>query len=187
MTMALMLERALRAFALLLVASGLAAAQEPADPQQPPAPQSQIGEPDKPADLPVSLDRIRKGLDHPSGGLRIEDDIPRFYVQIERELPRLEHFFPRNELTTGPVPYGGMTHNEFLAMVTPQHLFSSAGITALDTLSVAITSRLLQWLVSRSYAEWREAATERERQEIRARIQRELEALERARQSGPPR
>jgi hypothetical protein len=177
-----MLRATLRTVLLVTIAGGGAGAQEPPAPAMAQAVHASVSDP--PEEEPVSLERIRRGLDR-TPAITIAEDIPRFYVEVERELPRLEHFFPGSELSVGPAPYGGMTHSEFLAMVTPQDLFSSAGITAFDTLTVGVTSKLIEWL----FKQWREASTEQEIRQIRARIQRELEDLERARarMPSPPR
>jgi hypothetical protein len=70
-----------------------------------------------------------------------------------------------------------MTHNEFLAMVTPKELQSSVGITARETLEFALTNWLGQTLIKRAFEDLQKAKTEREIQDIRDRIERELSAL----------
>ena len=70
-----------------------------------------------------------------------------------------------------------MTHSEFLAMVTPKEMQSQVGITARETLEFAFTNWLSQSLIKRAFEEMKNAKDEREVQEIRARIERELAAL----------
>jgi hypothetical protein len=73
-------------------------------------------------DLPVSLDRIRRQLAvtptrtrSSKAGLRLE-----YYVDVYGRAPRLELFLPTEHITNAPVMYGGMTHQEFLQVITPQ-------------------------------------------------------------------
>ncbi len=85
--------------AALLVSGALVLAQEVAPPQ--------TGTADVP-DLPVSLDRIREGLERPAGDrLRLRVVIPDFAVKVvERE--RFEKLVPPWDFRSGPVPPGGL-------------------------------------------------------------------------------
>ncbi len=89
---------------------------------------AQSSEPDnssdngKPGDTyPVSLDRIRRGLvgtprtKETRHGLNIQ-----YYIEVYGHAPKLELFTTQDNLTNAPVMYGGMTHQEFLNLVTPQ-------------------------------------------------------------------
>jgi len=62
-------------------------------------------------------------------------------------------------------------------MVTPKEMNSSGGITAMETLQFAFTNWLGQSLVKKAIEDLRNAKSEREVQEIRDRIDRELAAL----------
>jgi hypothetical protein len=62
-------------------------------------------------------------------------------------------------------------------MVTPRDLYSSAGIKPTEMLQMAVTNWLGQTLIKNAIEEMLKARTERERDEIRARIDRELAAL----------
>jgi alpha-amylase/alpha-mannosidase (GH57 family) len=70
-----------------------------------------------------------------------------------------------------------MSHNEFLKLVTPQEMYSSAGINAMEQLQFAFTNWLGQSLIRKAVEELKDAKTERDAQEIRERIDRELSAL----------
>jgi hypothetical protein len=123
------------------------------------------------------LDRIRKALDEPPG-LTLDDDQLRFYVQILAREPNFAEFVKGYDFKNGPTRRGNpMTHQEFLNMVTPRDFYSSGGITATEMLQFAVTNWLGQALVKRAIEEMRNAKSEREIQEIRDRIERELEAL----------
>lgn len=78
--------------------------------------------------LPVSLERIRRELAatqprsrSSKDGLRLE-----YYVEVYGRAPRIELFLPQENITNAPVMYGGMTHQEFLKVVTPQEFSAPA-------------------------------------------------------------
>jgi hypothetical protein len=81
----------------------------------------------KEPELPVSLERIRRELSQQArtsesrDGLRLS-----YYVEVYGRAPRLELFSPEENLTSAPVQYGGMTHQEFLRVVTPEEFRSPA-------------------------------------------------------------
>lgn len=158
------------------LAAGPAAAQtRPADREEQPAAAAREGQPD---DLPVSLDRIREGLSHPSV-LRLDDGRARFYVDVYGQLPKIETFFEGFDFTPGPVPTTPQVHSDFLAMVTPRDLHSSAVTPALDQLQ----SALLQWLFKAAVGHASEARADYEIRRIREQIRRELDELERRRRA----
>src|SRR4029079_7975835 len=75
---------------------------------------------DDPADLPVSLDRIREKLSQPAA---IKLDAQRGVYRVEcvgRELSIEDSLGPDYLKGPVPVPAGGMTHQEFLNLVTPK-------------------------------------------------------------------
>jgi hypothetical protein len=76
-----------------------------------------------------------------------------------------------------------MTHDEFLAMVTPREMYGSAGIKPAEMLQFALVNWLGQAFVKKIVEDLQNAKNEREIREIRDRIDRELAAL-RARRSG---
>jgi len=123
------------------------------------------------------LARIRRALDS-EPAVRIDDDQLRFYMQILVKRPTFAEFAKGYDFRHGPTRGGNpMTHNEFLAMVTPKELQSSVGITARETLEFALTNWLSQTLIKRAFEDLQKAKNEREIQEIRDRIERELAAL----------
>ena len=101
-----------------------------------------------------------------------------FYVEILAKQPRFADFAKGYDFMNGPTKRGNpMTHQEFVDMVTPKIMNSSAGITALDTLQFAFTNWLGQALIKKALDDVRQAKTEAELQTIRERINRELEAI----------
>jgi hypothetical protein len=78
------------------------------------------------SEIPVSLERIRRELaasqprtTEARKGLRLE-----YYVEVFGKAPDIELFIPQTNLTTAPVMYGGMTHQEFISLVTPEEFRS---------------------------------------------------------------
>ena len=70
-----------------------------------------------------------------------------------------------------------MSHQEFLDMVNPKLLTSSAGFTATETLQAALFNWAVQKAVGKSIAAIKNARSEAEVRAIRAQIDRELAAL----------
>lgn len=136
--------------------------------------------PDQPAPVtttPADIDRIRKALDS-SPTVKIDLDQLRFFLQVLAKQPTFAEFSKGYDFKNGPTRGGNpMTHSEFLAMVTPKEMQSQVGITARETLEFAFTNWLSQSLIKRAFEEMKNAKDEREVQEIRARIERELAAL----------
>lgn len=157
---------------LLVPAPALAALQEAQVPSPPPG----SAEDQK---LPVDTNKIREALKQ-NPQLRLQTDELRFYVSIIGRIPTFEEIVGDFDLENGVVPGAGMTHEEYLGMVN-RDFRESGGITALDTLQVALTSYALISLVKKAYEEYKQAKTEHERQMIQARIERELRELERRR------
>jgi hypothetical protein len=165
----------LRTVAAILVVSiaaphGLMASQTASSQQAPPPAQQ----------LPVDMEKIREALKQ-NPQMRLNTDELRFYVDIIGRIPTFEEIVGDFDLKNGQVPGAPMTHEEFLAMVTPRDLHSTTGISAMETLTVALTSYGMLTLVKRAYEEYKKAQTERERRAIQERIERELRELERRR------
>ena len=142
--------------------------------------QTSVAKPDpKPQDpaLPVDIEKIKKALQRTDTTIVLDDSQLRFYATVTAKVPTFEDFLGDFDLKNGPVPRAGMTHQEFLSMVTPKELYSSAGITATEMLQFAITNWAAQQVIKKGLQEIREARTEREIQAIRERINRELAAL----------
>lgn len=151
-----------------------------------PAPQEDARPRQTTVDLPVSLDRIRKGVTSETvlvGPPQSRVDLPRFYVRIEAT-PMFETFLEGFDLAHGPVPRSSFTHREFLNMVTPKELYSSAGFGAGELLQAALLSKGIEWLAGKTVEAKRAAEVEA----VRNRIRFELNAIAaaRARQAGPP-
>lgn len=150
--------------------------------------QTAQAKPAEPSDLPVSLARIQKKLMR-DPAIKV-DKLP---VQAERGLPTFRIQVDAPKLTTeeilgpdflrGPVPATGMTHQEFLDIVTPTDVRGYAAFTNEEGVTVALTSLALQWALKNALQELREAKDERAREEARKEVREALDALRKARRA----
>lgn len=128
-------------------------------------------------ELPVDLGRIREGLAQPIPAKRFDDGRLRFFAETQEKLPSFEALTFGFNLFHGPVPGAGMTHQDFLNMVTPKYLNSSGGIRAIETLEWGLVNYIGQWTIKRLYKELTEAKTALRKRQIQQQIDRELAAL----------
>ena len=144
-------------------------------PQSPPPTQPAAQDP--PPNLPVNLQRIKGGLEAPVR-VRIDDGKIRFYTEtVAPGGPTFKELSVNFDLRNGPVPGSGMTHQEFLTMVTPKELYGSGGIKPLETLEWGLVNYVGWWAIRKLYKELSEAKDEHKKAEIRKQIDRELAAL----------
>ena len=157
----------------LVIAGVVGAAPVPAWAQNPPAAATaeQVLPPS------TNLDRIRALASRPST-LRIDEGQLRIYVEVIASWPRFDEMVKGYDLVNGPTRRGNpMTHQEFLNMVTPKELYSTAGIMPLDMLQFALTNWLIKAVIEKGVEDMKNAKTKAEVDEIRARIDRELAAI----------
>jgi len=127
--------------------------------------------------LKIDLARIKTGLDTPIK-VRIDDGRIRFYTEtVAPSAPSFKNLTVNFDLRNGPVPGAGMTHADFLGMVTPQVLYSSSGIKPLDVLQWGIVNQAGWWALRKLYKELSEATDAHRIKAIREQIDRELAAL----------
>ena len=136
-------------------------------------------EDDPAGDLPVSLDRIRRALSRPPA-IRLEGQRVVFRVEVLGRKPTIEEILGPDYLK-GPVPYGGMTHQEFLNMVTPKDVQGYAAFNNREAFTVAATSFALQWALQKAIHKYETAKQEREKEAARKEVQDALADLEKAR------
>ena len=133
-----------------------------------------------PAELQVSLDRIRRALSRPPA-IRVKGDRVVFRVEVLGRKPTIEDILGPDYLK-GPVPAsGGMTHQEFLNMVTPKDVQGYAAFNNREALTVAATCFALQWALLKAIDKYKEAKQEKEREAARKEVQDALAELEKAR------
>lgn len=157
----------------------LAPQQPPSQPQTPARPaESSPVEWDE-VDLPVSVDKIQKALSRPPA-IKTPTDRPVFRVEVFARRPTIEDILGPDYLR-GPVPYGGMTHQEFLNMVTPVDYRGYSMFTNKEGLTLAATSMALQWAVLKAVDKLRDARDERALEAARQEVLAAMNELEAAR------
>ena len=174
---------------LLLATSAAATPRQSAPPATPPSPAQPS--PQKPpeadgtseptGELPVSLDHIREALSRPPA-IRLEDNRAVFRVEVVGRKLTIEDILGPDYLK-GPVPAvaGGMTHQEFLDLVTPKDVQGYAAFSNGQALTVAATSFALQWGLLKAIHKFQEAKADRDRDAARKEVQDALAELEKAR------
>lgn len=133
----------------------------------------------KPDELPVNVDRIQKALSQPPA-IKVTDTRPVFRVEVFAPKPTIEDILGPDYLK-GPVPYGGMTHQEFLDMVTPKDVQGYAAFSNKQGAIVAATSFAFQWAIQQAVQKYKDAKSERDREAARKEVQEALDALLKAR------
>jgi hypothetical protein len=119
--------------AALAASPGAALAQEGTARPQQATPMRPADEQPSPADLGISLERVRRELRElpPVQSTLLRYD---FHVDVYGENPKVDFFKDFDLAARGAVRYGGMTHAEFLDVVTPQAYKAPSG----DLISLAI-------------------------------------------------
>jgi hypothetical protein len=143
-----------------------------------------LGLPQAPApqpapELPVSLDRIQRALAAPPA-IELKEQNPVFRLEVFGRKPTIEDILGER-FWVGPTPYGGMTHQDYLNMVTPQLAQPYAGFTGGHLLAQAALTLAEQWALKQAIKKFRSALNEREREAARKEVLDALAALEKAR------
>src|SRR3954467_13923458 len=76
--------------------------------------------------------------------IELKEQHPVFRLEIFGRKPTIEDILGE-KFWIGPTPYGGMTHQEFLNMVTPQLLQPYAGFTGKYLLAETALTLMEQW------------------------------------------
>ncbi len=130
--------------------------------------------------LPVDLDHVQQQAER-RPTLKLDEQQLRFYVLVFGKQPKFSDFVGDYDLLHGPTRGGAaMTHQEFLNMVTPRELNELFGATSSSSFAMfqaALMNAAGQLLIKKAVQQLRGARDEREVQEIRQRIDRELSAL----------
>lgn len=165
------------AMAILLTAAAVpqqgAVAQEGVQPRSAPSSVAQ-----ETIDLPVSLDRIQRALSRPRA-IKPESNRPVFRVEVFSPKPTIEDILGEDYLI-GPVPYGGMTHGEFLNMVTPSEYRGFSMFTNKEGMTIAATSLALQWALMKAVDKLKSARDERAKDAARREVLDAMNQLEEA-------
>jgi hypothetical protein len=152
----------------------------------PQAAATQPSAPAAPAELPVSLDRIQRALSAPAP-LDLKEQSPVFRLEIVGRKPTLEDLLGER-FWIGPTPYGGMTHQEFLDMVTPKLAQPYGGFSGKYLVAQTALTLAEQWALKQAISKFKNALTDHERDAARKEVMEALEALEKARREAglPP-
>ncbi len=127
--------------------------------------------------LPIDLNRIKQKLEVPVR-VRLDDGRIRFYTEtVAPKGPTFKELTVNFNLRSGPVPGAGMTHQEFLGMVTPKLRYYSGVGETLKSLAWGVGTQASWWAIKKLYKELDEVKDERRAKEIRDQIDRELAAL----------
>ena len=170
----------IHAWLIMLCTSAPAIGAQTTPPQNPSTPRAQTAPKVDPAALPVSLDRIQRALEN-TPMLRLDqNDKLIFRVQVFGRQPTIDDILGP-DWAIGPVKFGGMTHQEFLNMVTPNDFKGYAGFTNEEGMAVAATSFLLQWTLQKAIRKFNETTDERAREAARKEVLDALNELEKAR------
>jgi hypothetical protein len=137
-------------------------------------------------DLPVSLARIQDAISRPPA-IKPTTTRPVFRVEVFARKPTIEDILGPDYLR-GPVPNAGMTHQEFLNMVTPAEFRGMAMFTNKEAMTIAATSLALQWALMKAVDKLRDARNERAKDAARREVIDAMNALEAARKKAglPP-
>ena len=132
-----------------------------------------------PDDLPVSLDRIQRALSAPPA-ITLKEQHPVFRLEVFGRKPTLEDLLGE-KFWLGPTPYGGMTHQEFLDMVTPKEFRPYAGFTGKYLVAETALALAQTWALKAAIKKYQDAKEDREREAARKEVMDALAALEKAR------
>src|SRR5687767_7561034 len=160
--------------AALLACALVLAAQQPATTAQPTQ------------ELPVSLERIQRALSAPPP-LELKEQSPVFRLEVFGRKPTLEDILGE-KFWIGPTPYGGMTHSEYLNMVTPELARPFAGFTGGHLVAQSVLTLAQTWALKQAIKKFQSAMSNREKEAARKEVMDALAALEEARRKAglPP-
>ena len=131
----------------------------------------------RPPEATNNLDRIRKALSQ-EPAIKMEDYRLKFYVEIIARWPTFQDYIGKDaDLMNGPVRGSGMTHADFLGIVTPNMYGTSGGIRPVEALQFSIVNWLGQSLARKAIESFRNGRDESDLRRIRQRIEEELASL----------
>jgi hypothetical protein len=167
--------------AALLLGVWLFAAQQSGVPPAQSTPPPPDTAPVNADELPVSIGRIQRALAGPPP-IELKEQHPVFRLEIFGRQPTIEDILGER-FWIGPTPYGGMTHQEFLDMVTPKLAQPYAGFSGKYLLAETGLALLETWALKSAIKHFRDASGEKEREAARKEVLDALAALERARRA----
>jgi hypothetical protein len=90
--------------------------------------------------LPLNMSRIHRQLQRSSERQERDGLNLRFFVAVYAQAPAIQLYTKQDNLSRGPVPYGGPTHADMLQIMTPQEFRAPA----------ADFSGIARWLADRA-------------------------------------
>jgi hypothetical protein len=136
-------------------------------------------------ELPVSIETIRRALDH-KPAIKVAEQRTIFRVEVFGKKPTIEQILGKDYLK-GPTPVSPgsvMTHQEFLDMVTPVEFRGYSPYTNKEGMQIAATSLATAIAMQAVQSAWRKyqaTQKEHEREAARREVEQALEALRKAR------
>ena len=141
-----------------------------------PTPTPQAGQPEQ-AIGAESLGRIREAVGH-EPTLRIENGQLKIYVEVIGNWPTFAEHAKGWDFVNGPTGYGNpMSHAEFLAMTTPQDMYSTAGIKPGEIVTMAAVNAVGQWAIAKALTKIATSRKDKQMRDINAQIDAELAAI----------
>jgi hypothetical protein len=129
--------------------------------------------------MPVNIDRIQRRLSRPAA-IRPESTRAVFRTEVFGRSPTIDEILGP-DWRKGPTPYGGMTHQEFLNIVTPKDVQGYAAFDNKQAMVVAATSFALQWALRQAVKKLDDARTARQKAAAQKEVDEALAALRKAR------
>jgi hypothetical protein len=148
----------------------------PSAPAAAPVPPQSTIDPDA---LPVNIDRIQRRLSRPAA-IRPESSRAVFRTEVFGRSPTIDEILGP-DWRKGPTPYGGMTHQEFLNIVTPKDVQGYAAFDNKQAMVVAATSFAMQWALRQAIKKLDDAKTARQKAAAQKEVDEALAALRKAR------
>jgi hypothetical protein len=153
--------------------------EQPVVPPPAPAPSPSARDAIDPDALPVNLSRIQRRLSRPAA-IRPESTRAVFRTEVFGRSPTIDEILGP-DWRKGPTPYGGMTHQEFLNIVTPKDVQGYAAFDNKQAMVVAATSFALQWALKQAIRKLDDAKTARQKAAAQKEVDEALAALRKAR------
>jgi hypothetical protein len=112
----------------------------------------------------------------------LKEQHPVFRLEVFGKKPTLEDLLGE-KFWLGPTPYGGMTHQEFMNMVTPKEFQPYAGFTGKYLVAETALTLAQTWALKAAIKKFEDAKESREREAARKEVLDALAALEKARRA----
>lgn len=128
----------------------------------------------------MSLERIQRALSAPPPAIELKEQNPVFRLEVFGRKPTLEDILGE-KFWIGPTPYGGMTHSDYLNMVTPELARPYAGFTGGHLVAQSLLTLAETWALKQAIKRFRNAFSDREKEAARKEVMEALVALEKAR------